>query len=181
MKITIINVEEPTQQLDRKGKPYYKSSVTFTNEFGKVEQKQLVSFMFPQVWEVLTKKNRGDTVEITRSKNEKGFWDWTAAGEAGPTTVASEKPSASPYAGSVGSSPSNTKPVSNYETREERAWRQVLIVRQSSVSAAVNLLKTEKNVPAVGEILAAATQIEDWVNKKDAAEAWADLPDDVPQ
>ena len=180
MKITIISVSEPTQQAGRT--PYNLITVTYENEVGKVEQKRLVSFNFVDVYEAVKTKQRGDQFEVTREKNAKGFWEWTAVSDLGKTTVSQEKPSA---ASSPISSPTAgyTKPVSNYETREERAWRQVLIVRQSSVSAAVNALKTEKSGPLpVNVILAAATQIEEWVNRQPTAmEAIAAMPDDVPQ
>ena len=57
----------------------------------------------------------------------------------------------------------STSPKSTYETPEERAKRQVLIVRQSSLSSAIELLKTDKKSPTVPEVLQVAKQFEAYV------------------
>lgn len=56
---------------------------------------------------------------------------------------------------------------SNYETPEEREWNRVRIIRQSGINYAVNLLKTEKNIPSVDEVLTVAKQFAEFVNQKD--------------
>lgn len=56
---------------------------------------------------------------------------------------------------------------SNYETPEEREWNRVRIIRQSGINYAVNLLKTEKQIPSVEEVLAVAKQFAEFVNQKD--------------
>lgn len=109
----------------------------------KLEGKKVMSFTNKDVFAALQKAQFGDIFEISRVKNDKGFWDWTAVNSGGvgmdvsasvPTTSA---PTASPVKGTV-------TPKSNYETAEERAARQVLIVRQSSVSSAVEFAVANK-------------------------------------
>lgn len=56
---------------------------------------------------------------------------------------------------------------SNYETPEEREWNRIRIIRQSGINYAINLLKTEKNTPAVDEVLQVATKFSEFVNQKD--------------
>ena len=178
MVITIINVSEPTQVAGKT--PYYTNTVSYENEFGKLEQKKLVSFTFPGVWNLLKGKQRGDKVEITRVKNDKGFWDWTAAHEVGDAPAAPETAGARPPI--AGAPPeSYTKPKSNYETTEERAWRQILIVRQSSVSAAVAALKDVKVAPQPEQVIAFAERLEQWVNRKPSGtEALIAMENDIP-
>lgn len=55
---------------------------------------------------------------------------------------------------------------SNYETPDEREWNRVRIVRQSTLAQAVNVLKTDKTVPNVDEVLALASKFEEFVNRK---------------
>ena len=50
---------------------------------------------------------------------------------------------------------------STYETPEERAKKQVYIVRQSSISAAINFVDTKK--VSVADVLSVAKQFEDYV------------------
>lgn len=56
---------------------------------------------------------------------------------------------------------------SNYETPAEREWNRIRIIRQSAINYAINLLKTEKSVPKVEEVLDVAVQFAKFVNQKD--------------
>lgn len=74
-------------------------------------------------------------------------------------------------------------PKSTYETPEERAKKQVYIVRQSSVNAAIALLKTDKRVPAKEEIADTAQFFEAYVFGNDVpspvqAAGLPELPED---
>ena len=63
------------------------------------------------------------------------------------------------------SASSNTRVTgSNYETKEERAARQVLIVKQSSLSTAVSALAVgAKSTPSAADVIAYAKQLEQYV------------------
>ena len=72
----------------------------------------------------------GDFFDVEFEQNDKGFWQFRSASKAGKAPAQAEVKSAS-----VGSA---TR--SNWETSEERAARQVMIVRQSSLSTAATYL-----------------------------------------
>jgi len=71
-----------------------------------------------------------------------------------------------------GSKPTAAVVRSNYETPEERAARQVMIVRQSSISSAVALLAQDRSeyAPGVDDVLGIAKQFEAYVLGKDYAD-----------
>lgn len=125
-------------------------NVTFEN---KVETKKIMSFNHKDVFNTLKAAQAGDVYTVSRAKNDKGFWDWTsiAAGDAAP-------------AAATGSSGVTTTPAkSTFETADERAKKQVYIVRQSSISAAIATLKTDKKNPTVEEVINVAREFEAYV------------------
>lgn len=156
--------------------PYTQYEVTYKDlDKNKVTGKRLVSFAFPEVYEFFKHVNKDDVVSVTLEKNEKtGFWDWIAAKDStwdnaqAQMGASNAKPSAKTFTPSA-------KPVSQYETREERAARQQLIIRQSSISSAIDLLQTGSSVD---EVLKVASQFTDWVNRKDPIQGLIDMSDD---
>ena len=89
-----------------------------------------------------------------------------------------------PQAAPKGATPA---PRNTYETPEERSIKQRYIVRQSSITNAINLFELDKKrVPTVQDIIAVARQFEDYVFGKvttDAPDEYKDLAtleDDVP-
>ena len=171
MQFTIeILAVTPTTKPTAKGS-YTQLDVAFKKD-GKTEGKKIMSFgAGKKAYEVLKGAQFGQTFTITSEKNEQsGYWDWVDASNG---AVAS------------GSSPSRatptTSPKSTYETPEERAKKQVYIVRQSSISAAVELLKTEKKQPTAQEVISTAKEFEAYVFDLQAAPA-VELPedDDIP-
>jgi hypothetical protein len=84
-------------------------------------------------------------------------------------------------AGAISQSKAATPaPRSNYETPEERAQRQVLIVRQSSLSSAVAMLTAgAKTPPKVEDVLALASRLEGFVFgiKDPGPTGFNDIPD----
>jgi hypothetical protein len=137
---------------------------------GKTEGKKIMSFGNSKpAFETLKNAKTGDVLTITSEKNEtSGYWDWLNASAGGAPAAASYTPSASPK--------------STYETAEERAKKQVYIVRQSSISAAVDLLKTDKKTPEVNEVLAVAKQFEAYVFDTATPQTLdiAEMQDDIP-
>ena len=154
----------------------------------KLEGKKVMSFTNKEVFEKLKSASFGDVFNVSRVKNDKGFWDWTAVstGESGGD-VPSTSTGSTVAANTVKTG--NVVPKSNYETAEERAARQVLIVRQSSISSAVDLAVANK-VKDPKEVIAIAKQFEAYVFGKDAdvpTEAleatgnfFEDMEDDLP-
>jgi hypothetical protein len=121
------------------------------------------------------------------AKNASGFWQWesiTPAGSASSTEAPASTPTTS-YA------PSNNKPntyaARDFETKEERAQRQALIVRQSSLSNAITILTTgSKAPPAVPDVFNLAEQLVQWVYDSPKQEpapkgsGFDDMDDDIP-
>lgn len=176
MQIQIINVQATTKPT--KTSSYTMLDVTFKNLTfgGKTDGKKIMSFTNKDVYEVLAKAQNGENYNVTVKKNEQtGYNDWTSVSKEGATT-----PDAAPA--TQGAAKTFASPKSTYETPEERAARQVMIVRQSSLSNAIAILKTEKNTPTKDDVFALAQEMVDWVlqlEKEDMPD-FTDMQDDIP-
>lgn len=177
MQIQIIatSVEtKPTQ----KGTTYQQLEVTYKNLTyqGKVESKKLMSFgANANAFKALANAQAGEVFEVSVVKNDKGYNDWTAVQPS--TGVASATPIASKAA------TTQTTGRSSYETPEERAQRQVYIIRQSSISSAVATLAVGAKSVKPDEVLTVAKQYENYVFdvKDPGPSGFEDFPDfDVP-
>ena len=176
LKIEIINVQSTTKPT-AKGS-YVMLDVAFKRlDTGKIEGKKIMSFTNKEVFAALSKATNGQQFTITTEKNaETGYWDWTAVSAGGGAEAQAPAKGAS----AAGFS----SPKSNYETPEERAARQVLIVRQSSLSSAIELLANEKKPPTVEEVLRTADIFTNWVFQKGVSLEQPvnlmDMDDDIP-
>jgi hypothetical protein len=170
MQITVIDVGAPNTHAAKNGRTYQSLEVTYKNEQGQAQSKKLMSFSNPQVFKAAQTWEKGTQVNVSTEKDANGYWQWTGLG--GDTVVADNKPAAT-----GGNSTRVTG--SNYETKEERAARQVYIIRQSSISSAIDLLKDSK--PTVEGVLEVAKQFEDYIfAQKTGVDAINDLDDDIP-
>jgi hypothetical protein len=168
MQITVIDVTENTKKSES-GRTFQQLEVAYKNEQGQPQLKKLISFSNPNVFKAAKDWVKGDVVNVTTVKNEKtGYWDWI--GLEGDGIVAETKPASAATGARVTGS--------NYETKEERAARQVFIIRQSSLSTAVELLGQGKSV---ADVIATAKQFEAYVfSKADGVDAINELQDDIP-
>jgi len=141
---------------------------------GKVESKKVMSFgAAASTFKVLADAQAGSVFDIAVVKNDKGYNDWTAAT---PAVAGQAAPASSP----TGSKPTAT-PKSTYETPEERAQRQILIVRQSSVSSAVAMLAAgSKAAIKSADVIAVAKELEAYVFGVESADAGPTGFDDLP-
>ena len=137
---------------------------------GKEFTQNVVSFKNPEVFKKV-QELIGQTVEV-ESVKEGDFWNWknvSTAVSAGTTGSASSPAPATRVTGS------------NYETKEERAKRQVLIVKQSSLSAAVAILtpgaKAALDPQAVMDL---AQKLTDWVFDSDDDGSIEAMNNDIP-
>lgn len=162
MQISVIDVGQATTLTSSNGRSYQQIEVTYKDDSGKVATKKLMSFGNPTVFKTAQTWNKGDAVQIQAVKNDKGYWDWIGFGEGGDTPV--QQPQTQSYS----NKPATKVTGSNYETKEERAARQVMIVRQSSISSAVSALTANNNVPKVDQILIMAKAFEDFVMGNDS-------------
>ena len=161
MKIAIVTTTVETKPT-AKGS-YQQLEVVYKNlSFqGKVESKKIMSFgTGASAFQTLSTAAGNSIWEITVVKNDKGYNDWTGVAHSDAST--GEAASASSTAGMI--SKPNATPRSTYETPEERAQRQVLIVRQSSLSSAVATLTVgAKLAPKPAEVIAVAQAYEAYV------------------
>jgi hypothetical protein len=129
MLITIRSVEVTTTPAKGKGRPYQTAQLSYTVN-GETKAWKLMSFSNPAVFATLSKAEEGESYEITTGKNDQDYTVWTSATKADGTAPA-------------GKTPVKVASGSTYETREERAAKQILIVRQSSLTAAINTLTAD--------------------------------------
>ncbi len=155
INITILSVDIKTIST-AKGS-YQTAEVAYKNNSfqGKVEGKKVMSFGATAMsFKVLTTAQSGESFEVEIVKNAAGYLDWVAMLPAG-AAVATPVPASTQ--GSINKAPSGaTATRSTYETPEERAAKQVYIVKQSSLSAAINTLSlgAKKLEPAAVMVLA---------------------------
>lgn len=178
MKIQILNVTITTTPT-AKGS-YQTADVAFKNlSFqGKVEGKKVMSFgATKDSFGVLATAQPNEIYDVNVVKNDKGYNDWVSMTKGNADSGA-------PQQSAAGQSPAgNATPArtSTYETPEERAKKQVYIIRQSSIGSAVTALACgAKSPPKVGEVLEYAKQLEAYVfgtGSVGAAEKFADVPD----
>jgi len=165
-----MNVEVLSVSVEDKGK-YKMAEVAYKGGDGKVTSKKLMSFNHPEVFKTFADAKQGNVFTVESEKNDKGYWDWISASIGG--AMQKSAPSVS----------GNPSPKSTYETADERANRQVLIVRQSSLSNAVEFLGlNNKKIPSVQEVVEVAKYFESYVfGKQDTPEKepFEDLESDV--
>ena len=170
IQIDVIDVSKP---VPGPGGKYSHIEVAYRKD-GKVEGKKLMSFVHPEVYKAAQSFVAGNTynIEIGKEagKDGKEYWQWQKVydGSAPASPVAEAGAPFKPAA----------KPVSNYETKEERVARQVMIVRQSSISNAIATLGTGKH--KVDDVLDIAKKYEAFVMATDPIQDLIDMEDDIP-
>jgi len=155
LELEIINVGKPVPAPTGK---WQSLDVAYRNN-GKIEGKNLKSFVNAQVFKDIQTKKEGDVILVNTEKDAKGYWQWTKITDF--TAVESKAEEAKPA----------TK--GSYETKEERALRQQMIIRQSSLSSAVEFHTGKKST--IEDVLYTATMFVDWVNEKEVRSDFDDL------
>ena len=160
MKIKVVAVEAG-KGTTKTGKDYKFIEVTYKNlSFdGKTESKKIMPFGSKEVMATLEGSSAGDVFTILREKDNDGYWQWVGIAE-GDVTI--EKTGTTAPAGAAPTKAA-TPAKSTFETPEERAIKQVYIVRQSSISAAIDTLKTDKKNPSKEEVVELARYYESYV------------------
>jgi len=159
---------------------YDKLTVTFKNldNGGKLEVKPIMSFVAPDVFNRLKDAKRDDLFNITTEKKPgsdgKSYWTWTEIHRDDGTAP---EPVVTPASAPAGKT--NTYAENNEINRERLAFdreKQPLIIRQSCLSSAVDLLKDHGKQPDVAKVLEVAAAFENYV----WARGVAGITDDVP-
>lgn len=149
IKIVEVNTEEVRNGRNK----YDKASVVYSFN-GQNRTQNLMSFSNPGVFAKVKDLKPGDEVNVEVTKNDKGYNTWASVDKIDA--------SASPPASATSGARTN---VSTYETAEERKIRQLLIVKQSSITNAINYIKELNNEePASVEyVLSIAQKFVDFV------------------
>jgi len=172
MQIQVISVSKPEWKEKPPKSKWQEVNLTFAAA-GKTQVKKFLSFnpIFNKVKEMA----EGEQYEVSMQKNDAGYWDWTEVVKLNAADATS--PPFSPDA------PKQMARPSTYETAEERAKKQVYIIRQSSISSAISLLAAnggKKNT--VEEVIATAQQLADFVFGIEVeSKSVFDMEDDLPQ
>lgn len=132
MQIKIISLDAELKTA-KNGKTYKALTVVYKSDSGKIENKTLLPFGGNErSAKLLSEAEIGSVWNVVAEKNPAGYWDWTSVSPSNGS-INTSAPSAAPAA--------RREETSNrFETAEERAKKQVYIVRQSSISAAVATL-----------------------------------------
>jgi len=165
MQIEIVNVN-----VEDKGK--YKQATVAYRSNGKLSEKKLMSFgAGTPSFEVLQTAKAGEVYDIVAAKNNKGFWDWTSASKG----IAGTEVKPAQTGGTA-------TPRGSYETPEERAIRQKLIVRQSSLSNALEFFTLTKKAPTVESVTEVADAFVAYVfnTNNNGMQGVLELEDDIP-
>ena len=188
MQVQIVNV-----QVDwvGEGRKKYGAAVVDYKWNGESRKQKIMSFANPDVFKKV-QEMVGQTVEVETGKNDRGYNEWRnisqeSSGASGYNEWRSINVGASDATGVASPGATNTTRVSgsNYETKEERAARQVLIVKQSSLSAAVaSLTPGAKATLDPATVLERAQAYTDWVfgngDDKQDASGFDSMKDDIP-
>lgn len=180
LKIKVVAVEVGSAK-SKAGKDYEFVEVTYKNlSFdGKVESKKHNQYGDKTVFATLKDAQPGAEFTIERKKDDAGYWQWI--GITSGSGASSSSSSSGTSSVSKGATPA---PKSTYETPEERAKKQVYIVRQSSVTAALNFMElTKQNKASVSDVVDVAKIFEAYVfgiNLDSEPAPLPDLDDDIP-
>lgn len=147
----------------KKGKNgWHQATVNYVDEGnGKEFSKKLMSFKNPKVFGVIQDAKTGQRFNV-EVKKEGDFYEWVAIEAAGAAPAAKGAPAAATTKG-------------GWETPEERAAKQVYIVKQSSIGAAVALMGVGASVESV---LDAAQRFVDFVFDNDTSSVDSEVLDD---
>lgn len=178
--ITIVDIG-PIVNTPKAGSNGYNSIEVAFRKDGKIEGKKLIDFAAPEAYKAIQQFKAGDNITVTAEKKPgkdgKEYWYWTALSAASADSEQTKSPS---VGSSTGSGSTGRVIGSNYETPAERAQKQIYIVRQSSISAALGLAGLNKEKATVESVIATAKVFEDFVFKGDAVQAISDMVDDIP-
>ena len=124
-RITVLKVSVSKPE----GKNYEVCELGYKTDEGKVKAMKILSFASPDVFKIAKQVSSGDILDATFSQSEKGFWQFQSLTPTG-VKEATDK-------GNSNVVPNTAGTRGNWETPAERAARQVMIIRQSSLSNAV--------------------------------------------
>lgn len=145
-----------TEEKIEKGRTGYQKMTVNYSAKGEPKQKIIMSFSNPGAYTAIKGLSDGDEIEVQFVKDDK-FYNWATVERVGSTAKVVVTDPGLP----TKAAPART---STYETPEERAQKQVYIIKQSCLAqaAAYSALRSD-GYPTVEEHLEMAQQFVDWV------------------
>jgi hypothetical protein len=171
-----VKIQEVNVEFVKNGKNGYEvANVNYLYK-GDAKTTKIMSFSNPQVFKDV-QKYVNKTVNVETTQNGK-YTNWAKIElvDDSPNSGASASPG----------KPSSTPVRSTYETPEERAQRQLMIVRQSSIANSLEYLKNTSQAGdyGVNDTLQVAQQFVDFVYGTDdalqAPQKLEDMDSDIP-
>ena len=158
MTVQIVSVELDTELVNQSGKKYTGAEVIYKTKEGKTNTKCMANTAFKfnkTLRSDLEAVGPKDYVEVVSVKNG-DFVNWVSVKKVDAPVAeepTQEEAPAKTTAAPAGKTtpPTRTEVRSSYETPEERAQRQIYIVRQSSLERAIQLAQLQ--MKAGGEFL----------------------------
>lgn len=185
---TVVSVEFDQTIPKVNGGSYQGTRLMYRDDGGQLKEQNFTNQTLKynaQIKSILSNLSAGEKFVMTKEK-ESEFWNVKAIQKANEVVVGGPQMTAG------GATKPTASPKSTYETPEERARRQVLIVRQSSISSAVEfvngLSKTAEHTPE--KVVEVARIFESFVMGTDevgmatarslATKALVEMEDDIP-
>tara|TARA_R110001599_G_scaffold12749_2_gene59389 strand:+ start:536 stop:1081 length:546 start_codon:yes stop_codon:yes gene_type:complete len=180
MQVNVVDVSNLNTHTAKNGRQYQSIEIMYKNDQGQAQSKKLMSFANPAVFKAAQDWAKGDVVHVSTEKDANGYWQWTAVG--GADEVSDTRSDSAPAAQGNASTAKTRVTGSNYETKEERAARQVMIVRQSSLSNAVATLAIEGSQASANDVISLAKLFEGYVLDEESSgnKSFDTLANDIP-
>jgi len=173
-----VKLQEVNVEFVKNGKNGYEvANVNYLYK-GEAKSTKLMSFSNPQIFKDV-QKLVGQTVEVETTQNGK-YTNWAKL------TPVAASPDQQPSVPGKSDVVKSAVARSSYETPEERAQRQLMIVRQSSISNAIEFQKVFNPNPQavdVEHVLSIAQEFVDFVYSKEElghSVPLEELDDDIP-
>jgi hypothetical protein len=177
MQVNVVDVSSLNTHQAKNGRQYQSIEIMYKNDQGQAQSKKLMSFSNPAVFKAAQEWAKGDVIHVSTEKDGNGYWQWTAVGSAESTSDTRTNNAAAPTQAKATTRVSG----SNYETKDERAARQVMIVRQSSLSNAVATLAIEGSKATANDVISLAKLYEGYVlGSEPSGASINDLDSDIP-
>jgi hypothetical protein len=142
MRIKVLEVGNVTKE-----KTYFVYPLKFESN-GKTQERKMFSFN-TESYKALKDAKPDQVYEVKLEKDQNGYWQWSNVEEA---------------TGQAAAQSTGTNRASTFETPEERARRQVLIVRQNALTNAVTVVAPRADLAVnLEEIEEIARKFEAWV------------------
>jgi len=169
-----IVIQEVKIEEVRNGRNKYDKAEVVYSFNGQNRTQKLMSFSNPAIFAQVRKMVSGETYDVEVVKNEAGFNSWAkivaVSGEPAPGVAASgDKPT------------TGRTNVSTYETAEERKIKQMYIIKQSSISSAIEYLRSFEKPEDIGidAVINTAQQFVDFVYGNQEADLFQE-GNDIP-